>query len=185
MIYVPKALLFASLAMAVSVVDANSTVPTHCKSGEVSIVNAWMGKAIPTSAGWVNSRTGKFVSLCADRTTEPFGKVVYRYGSSEKIDLAVLATREKPFGIFSRGTTPHTGDDLVYFTRGGYTYYIAIATGMGSGVFLNIYKGDKLISSHFSGNAEGSDYTIGPAEIHFYDQAKSKLFSYKEPPNSF
>lgn len=179
--HVRPILLALLFLFAIYPAQADSGVPTHCKENEVSIVNAWMGKAIPTSGGWVHSPKGKILSLCADTKTEPFGKVVYRYGKIQNVELSVTATPEKPFQIFTHQTTRHTGEDLVYFNQGQYTYAIAIATGMGSGISLNVYQGKKLISSHFSGNNEGSDYELGPAEIDFYKGAHSPVFLYQKP----
>jgi hypothetical protein len=142
--------------------------PSHCTASEYSIVNAWMGEVHATDGGWRNSRNGKFLSLCADSQSEPFTTVTYRYGVLGQVEFEAVATPRNKFEIASIVATPHSGDDVVFFQKGDYTYYVAIATGMGSGVSLYVFKGAKKIASHFSGNGgAGEDYQLGPAEIDF------------------
>lgn len=161
---------FALVALLGLPVLAWAAPPTHCKPGEHAIVDAWMGKVKPTDGGWRNSKNGKVVSLCADRKAEPFSAVTYRYGNPGKVELEVIATPQNRFGIASVSTSPRTGSDLVFFRRGEYTYYVAMATGMGSGVSLVVFQGQKKIVDHFSGNDRDEDYQMGPAEIRFEPQ---------------
>lgn len=160
------------VALLVAPALASAATPSHCKPGEHAIVTAWMGQVKPTSGGWRNSKNGKVVSLCADRKAEPFSAVTYRYGLPGKVELEVVATPQNRFGIASVSTLPRVGSDVVFFRRGEYTYYVAIATGMGSGVSLAVFQGQKQIVDHFSGNEPDDDYQLGPAEIRF------------EPPNA-
>jgi hypothetical protein len=161
---------------------AVSALPSHCTSGEFSIVDAWMGDIEHTEGGWRNSKKGKFLSLCADRQTEPFTAVTYRYGEVGHVEFEAVATANAKFGIANIATSPHTGDDLVFFTKGDYTYYVAIATGQGSGVSLYVYKGSTNIASHFSGNEENEDFRLGPAEIDFSSKPpRSSVLISKKP----
>ena len=175
--------LIASLPLNFACAWAAISVPTHCKANEYSIASAWMAKVTPSTSGWASLRSGKFFSLCSDKIKEPFRYVVYRYGSTGHVDLEATATRKLPFGIF-QGPPTHTGsDEVIYFSRGGYTYEISIATGMGSGIFLTVHnKSGKLVLSHFSGNSLGSDYMLGPAQIDFTGpNAESPVLSYDPP----
>ena len=160
-------LFFISIAFLVIAGRALAAPPSHCLAGEYSIVNAWMGEIHATEGGWRNSRNGKFLSLCADKKAEPFTTVAYRYGMLGRVEFEAVATPREKFKIASVQDTPHSGSDMVFFQKGDYTYYVAIAGGMGSGVSLYVFKGPKKISDHFSGNEEGEDYQLGPAEIDF------------------
>lgn len=146
---------------------AAAQLPTHCASDEHTVLTAWMGPVYPTESGWRNTQRGKLLSICAGQPKEPFARLAYRYGMPGRVELDVLATEKSRFSIDSRSTSPHTGNDLLFFGKGPYTYYVAIATAQGSGVSLHVFKGAKEIASHFSGNKAGTDYQLGPAEIDF------------------
>jgi hypothetical protein len=68
-------------------------------------------------------------------------KVTYRYGTSERVEFEAVATPQSKFKIASTVSTPHSGEDVVFFRKGSYTYYVSIATGMGSGVSLYVFDG--------------------------------------------
>jgi hypothetical protein len=155
---------------------------------EFAVVNASLGRVdyeqSRTANHLVIERNGKVLSVCADRPHEPFGRLVYRYGPIDHIELERAASSKRKFGINSRSTTPHTGDDIVFFSAGTLTYYVAIATGQGSGVSLLVFDGKKKIVDLFSGNDCGSDFELGPAEMNF-DQAMSPIVQSKEPAHDF
>ncbi|WP_047395666.1 hypothetical protein [Chitinibacter sp. ZOR0017] len=150
--------------------SAVAAVPSHCQANEVAIVDAWMGPTKATDAGWKNTQTGKVVSLCADRAKEPFGRVSYRYGLPGKVEMNVDATPQAPFTIANLSTGPHTGLDVVSFSRGEFSYYLGINAGQASGVELTVFKGAKKIVAHFSGNQDGEDFQLGAAEIDLSGQ---------------
>jgi hypothetical protein len=178
------AILFSLLTQAIGSAHAASSVPTHCNADEYSVVDAWMGPTHPTSGGYANSRSGKFLSLCADKKTEPFGKFVYRYGNLNQVELEVTATIKDKFGVYSRTTSPHTEDEIIFFTKGKYTYYVVLPGGQGSGISLRVYEGKKLLVNKFSGNYLGLDYSWGPAEMNFSGIA-SEVFREVEPEHNF
>lgn len=165
----PMHIAFIAACLAICLVPAISfaEVPSHCKDGEFAILDAWMGKTYATQAGWRNARTGKLLSLCSDQIAEPFSRVTYRYGVPGRVELEVNATAKTKFNIDSRQTSPHTGNDLVFFKRGKLTYYVAIAIGQGHGVTLIVFNGNQRIAEYFSGNEDGEDFKLGPAEIDF------------------
>lgn len=163
---------------------AGSAMPTHCQSDEYSVTNAWMGPIKATEGGWKNTKDGKLLSLCADKPVEPFGKLSYRYGAPGHVEFETVASESKKFSVFSRPTSPHTGDDIIFFSNGNYTYYVAIAGGQGHGVSLHVYRDKKLISEHFSGNYENDDYSVGPAEVN-YSGMGSRILMLREPAHEF
>ncbi len=55
----------------------------------------------------------------------------------------------------------HVGEDIYFFNKGEYTYYILVASGMGSGISLRAFQGDKQIVDLFSGNDAEIDYHLG------------------------
>ena len=77
--------------------SAFAAPPSHCTADEYSIVNAWMGAVNATGGGWRNSKNGKLLSLCADKKTQPFTAITYRYGAQGKVELEVLATPQNKF----------------------------------------------------------------------------------------
>lgn len=158
---------FTALCLGLASVHAEGSLPSHCRGDEHGVLSAWMGPVHPTEAGWRKTERGKLLSLCADMPKEPFSKLSYRYGRPGQVEFEVVASSASPFGIDSRSTSPHTGNDIVFFRNGSYTYYVAIATAQGRGVSLLVFKGSKEVVSHFSGNKLGADYQFGPAEIDF------------------
>ena len=171
-------------ALCIGSATASSALPTHCKSDEYSVTNAWMGPIKATDGGWKSTKERKLLSLCADKQTEPFSKLSYRYGASGLVEFEAVATETKKFFVFSRPTSPHTADDIIFFSSDNYTYYVAIAGGQGRGVSLRVYSGKKLIFDHFSGNYENDDYSMGPAEINFSGSG-SPILRLKEPAHKF
>ncbi|MFO1252212.1 MAG: hypothetical protein U1E77_14005 [Inhella sp.] len=163
---------------------AQASVPSHCLADEVAVVNAWMGPMRATAEGYVNARSGKFLSVCADRAEEPFQKLVYRYGAAGQVELEEVASPTRPFAVFSRPTGRHMGQDLVYFSKGPITYYVAIAVGQGNGVSLKVFDRKKLIVDRFSGNAEGEDFSLGPAQLDV-DRPRSPVVQQRQPPHAF
>lgn len=172
------------LSLCVGSAVASPAVPTHCQASEYSIVNAWMGPVKATEGGWRNTKEGKLLSLCADKKTEPFAKLSYRFGALGLVEFEAVATESKKFFAFSRQTSPHTGDDIIFFSKGNRTYYVAIAGGQGHGVSLRVYSGKKLIFNRFSGNYENEDYSVGPAEVNYSDTG-SRILKIKEPAHEF
>jgi len=157
----------ATFCLGLASMSAAALPPSLCAMDEYAVIDAWMGEVVATDAGWRSSQRGKSLSLCADKPTEPFSRLVYRYGAPGRIELEVAASEKHRFGIDSRSTSPHTGNDIVFFRKGAYTYYVAIATAQGSGVSLHVFRGPRQLAWHFSGNKAGTDFRFGPAEIDF------------------
>lgn len=162
-----RSLAFLILVLA-SAGNASGAPPSHCTASEYAVVDAWMGDVVATPGGWRNTRRGKLLSLCADRREEPFQKLTYRYGAPGQVELTAEAKGRAKFFVASTQTSPRTGDDLVFFKKGHFTYYIAMATGQGHGVSLMVFQGKhRLVTDRFSGNYEGEDFSMGPARIDF------------------
>lgn len=179
--HIPAVLTLYAVSIA-----AGAAVPTHCKPDEFSVVDAWMGDTYQTQFGFRNTKRGKLLSLCADKETEPFSKLSYRYGQPGHPEFEAIASEDAKFNIDSRPTSPHTGDDIVFFKKGPYTYYVAIAGGQGHGVSLIVYKGSSSIAAHFSGNDDGEDYQMGAAAIDFSEgKSRSPVITWKKAPHSF
>ena len=84
-----------------------------------------------------------------------------------------VATSNAKFGIYNRSTTPKTGENIFSFTSGDFNYYVAEATGMGSGISVMAYQSDKIVVSLFSGN--DNEYQSNLEEVDF-DKARSPVF---------
>ena len=74
---------------------ASSAVPTHCQSDEYSVANAWIGSINANEGGWKNTKEGKLLSLCADKKTEPFAKLSYRYGAPGLVEFEAAAQNQR------------------------------------------------------------------------------------------
>jgi hypothetical protein len=152
-----------------------SLLPSHCKPNEYAYLNARMGNA---------SKTRKVLSVCADKATEPFDKLVYRYGAIGKVELEQVATPARPFQIYTRSPVPRVGHNILFFTNHGYTYYVVEAFAMGSGISLMVFHKGKRIVDLFSGNERGVDYESGLLDLNF-DQASSPVLIKKAPIHNF
>lgn len=154
---------------------AQAPVATHCKAGEFAYLNANMSKVQPTQGGGYKLvKTDKVLSVCADKQAEPFHMLAYRYGPVGSVEMEHVARPEKQFSILNRSTSPHTGENLLFFTTGGFTYCVSEATGQGSGIGLTVTKSGKKIVDLFSGNERGVDFESEMIEIDF-DVARSSV----------
>ncbi len=154
---------------------AQAPVATHCKAGEFAYLNANMSKVQPSQGGGYKLvKTDKVLSVCADKQVEPFHMLAYRYGPVGSVEMEHVARPEKPFSILNRSTSPHTGENLLFFTTGGFTYCVSEATGQGSGIGLTVTKSGKKIVDLFSGNERGVDFESEMVEIDF-DVARSSV----------
>ncbi len=168
----------AALAGRPSFAADETAMPTHCKADEFAYLNAKMGKIAYTPAGEFKVvKNGKILSLCADRRDGKATRLYYRYGAIGKVEMEEVATPQHKFWTYSQSTSPHTGQDLIFFRRGDYTYYVGIATGMGSGISLSVFKSRKEVVSLFSGN-DGGDYESELIEL------PPDLFADKQPEDS-
>lgn len=175
---------FCALIGTAASADSLPPFPTHCLPDEFSVVNATMGRIDPAQSELVVTKNGKVLSLCADSPREPFGQLVYRYGPIGKIEFEKSASSARIFGVYSRATGDNMAEDLVYFSVGKFTYYIAIGQGMSRGVSLLVFNGDKEIVNLFSGINDGTDFALGPAEMNF-EQATSPVFKSRKPVHDF
>lgn len=173
--------------------ESTSPFPSHCLSGEFAVANARMATIDHSTGQPVLEKNGKILSLCSDKPIEPFTQFSYRYGPIGKVEFERKASQSKLFAIYRRSTSPHTGDDIVFFRSGQFTYYVAIAGGMGRGVSLHVFDHNKKILNLFSGtdgdrkqagSIAGKDFQIGEAEMNF-DSAESRIFVYQRPRHAF
>lgn len=165
---------------------SQSALPSHCKANEHAYLNAKMASIVRQKDGGyqLKAKNGKVLSICADKASEPFGKLVYRYGAPGKVELEHVATKALPFNIFTRSTTARTGENILSFSKNGYTYYVVEALGMGSGVSLMVYHKGKRVVDLFSGNEPGVDFEAGLLDLNF-EKAASGIFRHKQPVDKF
>ena len=190
---IPALLLLVSSA---SVARQSAGLPTHCRASEFAYLNANMAEVhyFPEpSGGWKTGDTiyelrkiGKVLSICADSSSEPLHSVTYRFGPIGKIELEQVATASRKFYIFERTTTPHTGENIFFFTVGPYTYCVTEATAQGSGVGLTVLKGGRKLLDLFSGNDFGKDFESGLIDIQFsFSSSRSPALRPLAPANKF
>lgn len=170
-----------------SLAQQQPRVPSHCKPGEFALLNANLSKVVRPRSGPVSYslvKTGKVVSICADRKKEPFRSVTYRYGAPGQVELETTATAAKPFSLYSRSTTPHSGENLIFFRHHGYTYSISEATGMGSGIGLIVFRTGKKLLDLFSGTSRGTDFNAQLSAVDF-ERSHSPVFKVSKPADMF
>ena len=153
------------------------SLTSHCKSDEFAYLNADMSEIhyFPKPKdGWRNNdklyelrKINKTLSLCASNSVEPIHKLTYRFGPPGKVEMERVATSAHPFKIFERSTSPHTGENAIFFSVGSYTYCVLEATAQGHGVSLLVLKDRQKILDLFSGTNTGTDYESGLIDINF------------------
>ena len=138
----------------------------------------------PKNGGYDLIRTGKVLSICADRQSEPFRSVTYRFGPIGTVEMEKVASQSGKFRIFDRSTTPHTGEHVLFFTAGSYTYCVTEATGQGSGIGLTVLNSGRIALDLFSGNERGVDFESELIKVNF-SSARSPAFQHFQPSNRY
>ena len=175
-------LLVALLVTQTSSHAQPSNFPNHCLPGETIFLSAKMKKSINTPKEVVYEETGKVVSLCADRSKDPISKLSYRYGPIGSIELERVATKSKPFGYAELALGNKVSIDAYFFGVGEFTYYVTVAGAMGSGISLEVYRGDRQVVDLFSGNDDTTDFYmpfVVRADAVLTVQVPKHLSSYK------
>lgn len=160
------ALFLAIVGSCHAIAEELNNIPTHCKSGEFSYLNARMAKIVYSPKRYDLVKNGKVLSICADKEEEPFGMIAYRYGKPGAVELEEIATANRKFNVFSIEDSP-VGNNIIFFNKGNFTYYVSEATNQGHGVHLFVYKSGKRVFKLFSGNDAGIDYEAGLIGINF------------------
>lgn len=160
-------------------------VPSHCGRGEYAYLNAHMSEIRRSQeGGYTLIKTGKLLSICTDSQSEPFRMVAYRFGPVGKVEMESVASESKKFFLFERSTSPHTGENIVFFNAGAYTYCISEATAQGSGIGLSVFRSGRQVLDLFSGNERGEDFESEMINMNFFSP-KSPVFQIFRPSNSF
>ncbi|MFZ4478254.1 MAG: hypothetical protein ACOYNZ_00025 [Rhodoferax sp.] len=139
-----------------------------------------MQKIKKSSAGISYSPTGKVLSICINPQGRSITQMIYRYGAPGNVELEQAASASSRFAVFTRGTTSHTGENIISFEKDGFHYYVTDALGQGSGVGLVVYGKGKRIADLFSGTDEGVDFVSLRDEFDF-DSIKSAVLVRKAP----
>ena len=166
---------FAFLACCICHAQESPSVLSHCKQGEAAYLNANMSELrYPqyeteeerrTRPVWTLRKTGKVLSICTDRESQPFNSIAYRFGAIGNVEFERVATKSAPFYVFERSDSPHTGEFVIFFSVGPHTYCVSEATGQGSGISLTVLKAESEVASFFSGNNRGTDYDAALVDI--------------------
>ena len=151
---------FLVSGISLSAHSQQSSVPSHCAANETVFLTAKTKRINQSPQGTTFTDTGKIVSLCADQAKDPIGKLTYRYGPIGKVEMEHVASPSNKLGNASVQSAPRVSEDLYFFSKGNFTYYIIVAGGMGSGVSLVVFDGNKRIVNLFSGNEESSDFQL-------------------------
>ncbi len=152
------AFLMSGLSLAAQA--QQSSFPSHCSAGETVFLTAKMKRINQSPQGTTFIDTGKIVSLCADQAKDPIGKLTYRFGPIGKVEMEHVASPSNKLGNASIQSAPRVSEDLYFFSKGNFTYYIIVAGGMGNGVSLLVFNDKKRIVNLFSGTEESSDFQL-------------------------
>ena len=174
------AIVSISALLGYSNVCAQGQVATHCTATERTFISAKMQKVHTSKAGTTFSPTGKVLSICINPQGQTITQMTYRYGAPGKVEFEQSASADSRFAIFSRSITPHTGENVIGFSKGHFHYYVTQALGMGSGVSLIVFGNGKRIADLFSGNDEGEDFFSLQDEFDF-DAIKSPVLVRRAP----
>lgn len=159
-----------------------ATFPSHCLPGETVFLSAKMKRVINTPKQLIYRDTGKILSLCADKAKDPISKLTYRYGPIGSIELERSATRSNKFGYAELALGDRVSIDAYFFDIGEFAYYVTVAGAMGSGISLEVYRGDKQIVDLFSGNDDTTDFyfpLLVKADPVIQERKPEHLASYK------
>lgn len=170
----------AFVALATDGGAAAAALPTLCAPGEFSIADAAVKPFGALAASHPPPPRPRFVSLCADRAREPYGRVTYRFGQPGKVELEQTATASRKFRLWTRATSPHSGENIIGFSVGRVRYDVGIATVMGSGLVVRAFSGHRQLANLASGTTDGVDFRLGPASIDF-DRPSSPVFELGYP----
>ena len=153
-------------------------LPSHCKPGESTYLNAHMPELRypqydteeerKTKPGWILRNTGKILSLCVDHRPKSVKSLIYRFGAPGVVEFERVATKSAPFYVFDRFESV-SGNFVIFFSHGSYTYCVSEATGQGSGISLTVLKAGREVASFFSGNNRGIDYEAGLTDLSKID----------------
>lgn len=140
-------------------IKVNGLMATHCNKNEEAYINAKMQKVLrnPTpNEAYRLVPSGKVMSICVakDRSS-----LTYRFGKSDTVEFEKSATVGHPFGSYFR-QTGRVSESILFFSNGAYHYYITNSGGMGSGVSVDVYKDNKLVTEFFSGNDSYNDFIV-------------------------
>lgn len=175
-----KAAMVASSLLYCGYSWAQATVPTHCTAAERTFISAKMQKVHTSKGNITYSPTGKVLSICINSQGQAITQMTYRYGVLGNVEFEQSASTVSKFSIFTRSTTPHTGENVIGFNKGNFHYYVSESLGMGSGVSLIVFSNGKRITDLFSGNNEGTDFFSLQDEFDF-DAIKSPVLVKKAP----
>lgn len=159
---------------------AQGQFPSHCTAAERSFISAKMQKVHTSKAGIAYSPTGKVLSICINVQGKTITQMRYRYGVPGNVEFEEVASASARMGIFTRSTSPHTGENIISFNKGSFHYYVTEALGQGKGISLIVYSNGKRITDLFSGTDEGTDFVSLQDDFDF-DQIKSPVLVKKAP----
>lgn len=169
---ISAAFVAGTLCTSVQLTAQAADIPSLCQAGESALLDARMGKR----AGEDFKPNGKILSICTDKPKEPFGQIVYRYGSPEKVELEQIGDSAHKFFVHYLFDKP-VGFSTVAFMRGKIGYYVTEATGMGQGIRLVVMDGKKKLAELES--PDNDHYQSMLFNIEF-EKLKSPVFQKKD-----
>lgn len=147
-------------------------IPSLCLAGETSLLDARMGKRV----GEEFKPNGRILSICTDKPKEPFNKIVYRYGTQEKLELEQIGDSSRKFFANYFFEKP-IGFSTIAFMRGKVGYYVTELTNMGQGIRLVVMDGRKKVADLES--PDNDHYQSMLFNIEF-EKLKSPVFQKKD-----
>lgn len=171
-IAIPAAFVAGTICTSVFSPVQAADIPSLCQAGESALLDARMGK----KAGEDFKPNGKILSLCTDKPKEPFGQIVYRYGTPEKVELEQAGDSTRKVSVYYFFEKP-VGYSTLAFVRGKIGYHVTELTGMGQGIRLVVMDGKKKLAELESPD---SDYYQSMLFNIDFEKLKSPVFQKKD-----
>ena len=147
---------------------------SHCQKNETVLLNGAVGKYDSKNNLQMN---GKFISLCVDKSKEPFTQLYYRYGVLQNVEMEEIFNAKRPIKLEIEedgyGNDRYSHNFTFSFSKGNIKYQVSKGAGymqINEGK-LTVYKSEKPIAKFGFEVNDGDLYMISS------DGPKSKIFN--------
>lgn len=122
--------LFSALFITFTfIIPISCWAQSHCQPDEMTIISGKVGKLTKEKFSGE-----KILSLCADKETPPFSKLIYRFGPAHKVEMEYTAPVDGSFYSTNQEPLPRALLEILYFKKAKFTYAIVKCNGMHCGV---------------------------------------------------
>lgn len=155
-----KKLHFTFIILSLMASSPMASATNLCKPSEKTLFWIAMGKL--KDDAFVSNK--KSVSLCTEGANTPLKTLIYRYGTTEKIELEFSAPKAGKFDYLVERNSPRGVDYMIEFNRGKYKYTLSTCLGMTCAPFpttLTVSLSGKNIAELYGDYQTGEDNFFG------------------------